>query len=271
GLSSQNLKARELQLPTGTPTAELTTQNTHPLTLHFEHGMPKSFNITTTYGLPDALKREVASWHEAMMNIMSNLPLPERWVTSIERYLSPIVEAGAPSGIRLQVDSNTISGSLSSAGDTTRLQFRFDDTSAQKDEYFNFTLVDEANPHLDIQVNATLEFTVDCTNFYDAVLGEWSVTLTGNYGNPPATYQLQIYEGGYGEYVTGGDVGNEIRYRVTWGIYSGSGLNGYGCLFSESGFWHFAFDSNPSTILNDPLTGFYTEEWFNFDDGRGDI
>lgn len=255
GISSQSLKANNIS-----------ALNSSANSFAFEHGIAKYFSITTTYSLPDLLKQEVTSWYSALLNIMDKLPLPERWLTSIEKYLSPIEKEESPTGLQLEIYSDPAEGSLSATENGIRLVFEFKEINDQRFENLSFKLVDPSNDDLSIRVDGTLAYFVDCTKFYSAVLGEWSVTLTTNYGIEPTTYRLMVYEDGTGEYFTGeGDA--VIRYRVTWRIYSGRGLNGAGCIFTESGFWHSAFDSNPSSIMDYPLTGFYTEQWFPSRDG----
>jgi hypothetical protein len=238
----------------------------------FEHGEPKFFRITTHYGLPDALKQEVASWYAALLSVAEKFPLPDRWITAVQSYLSTTQKDETPSGLRLQVNTSGVSGSLSYAGeDVLRLRFIYDDASAPRYDDVSFTIIDDANPNLDIEAEMSLRLTIDCAKFYDAVLGEWSVTLTTNYGTQPTTYRMMIYEGGEGEYlVLDENTGNDVSYSIGWTISGGSGLNGPGCIFSETGFWHFGFNSNPSSVMDYPLTGFYTEQWFPGRNGEED-
>jgi hypothetical protein len=124
-----------------------------------------------------------------------------------------------------------------------------------------------------LETDATIEIlgeknmtfhAVDSIPIYEqAVLGEWSVKGLENNPND-VRYELQLYEGGSGQYIGDGTTVYSPPYSMNWHISKGSDGRYY---FQDSGFWHYAFNSLSRDALSYPIKTWY--KYFDYSDGNG--
>ena len=103
---------------------------------------------------------------------------------------------------------------------------------------------------------------LDCSIFEEHVVGNWEVMLTD--GSQSTPYNLEVFEDGTGKY--------NNKYGMNWKLArwdeplpspwstTSSPLRPLGveegCIFYDTGFWHFAFSGYVRSVLQYPVTGF---------------
>ncbi|UCS91797.1 hypothetical protein KZP23_13740 [Echinicola marina] len=97
---------------------------------------------------------------------------------------------------------------------------------------------------------------IDSTAIYEkAVVGNWSVYGINEGITDPNPGNLELYEGGIGRYIVEGpnspnrdgtDENGNSFYNVSWEIYKRDGRY----FLSESGFWHYGFESYRTYDVN---------------------
>lgn len=243
-------------------------------TMAFTNDVAKTFRFRQQSRLPDEIVAQVKPSAEQLAALLDQLPGFARHAARLRAFADDAQTAVAPASrytVR-SVSDPRIEVTLAPAGSNVGVTARFKTPpTLEGTTQFSFELARVADGGSAGVVPATLTYDSGCNadlqaRLRAAVLGNWSVTYTAD----GSVSRFEVYADGTGAYL--GDDGT--RYPIQWKIarwneplpspFSNSSAPlrplgvAPGCVFVETGFWHYAYNGLVRSNLQLPLTGFST-------------